>query len=61
MDQYRTFLTSLHQGYIPKNTDEALAIPQCKQAMEEELNALEINQTWKLVQLPDMKKPIGCR
>ena len=59
--QYRTFLTSLHQEYIPKNSDEALAIPQWKQAMKEELEALERNQTWELVPLPSMKKPIGCR
>ena len=26
-----------------------------------ELNALEINQTWELVQLPPTKKSIGCR
>ena len=29
--------------------------------MEEELRALEVNQTWDIVNLPPMKKPIGCR
>ena len=58
-DQYRTFLTSIHQKYIPKNSDEALAIPQWKQAMKEELDALERNQTWELVQLPPMKNQVG--
>ena len=29
--------------------------------MKEELNALEMNETWELAQLPPMKKPIGCR
>ena len=54
-------MASLHQEYIPKNSDKALAIPSWKQSIEEELNALEINQTWELVQLPPIKKPIGYR
>ena len=29
--------------------------------MEEELRALEVNKTWDIVNLPPMKKPIGCR
>ena len=29
--------------------------------MEEELRALEVNQTWDIVNLPPMKKPIECR
>ena len=29
--------------------------------MEEELRALEANQTWDIVNLPPIKKPIGCR
>ena len=29
--------------------------------MEEELRALEVNQTWDIVNLPPMKKHIGCR
>ena len=32
-----------------------------KEAVEEELQALEKNQTWKIVQLPLNKKFIGCR
>ena len=29
--------------------------------MEEELRALLVNQTWDIINLPPMKKPIGCR
>ena len=60
-NQYRTFLTTLHHEYIPKTSAEALTIPHWKLAMEEELNALEANHTWDVVQLPPTKKPIGCR
>ena len=58
---YRTFLTSLKDEYIPRTTDEALAIHHRKKAMEEELRALEENQTWEVVKLPSHEKPIGCR
>ena len=54
-DQYRTFLTALHHEYIPKTSAEALTIPHWKLAMEEELNALEANHTWDVVQLPPTK------
>ena len=60
-DQYRIFLTALHHEYIPKTSAEALTILHWKLAMEEELNALEANHTWDVVQLPPTKKPIGCR
>ena len=40
---------------------EALTIPHWKKTMKEELKALEISLTWEIVQLPLMKKPVGCR
>ena len=58
---YRAFLSSLQHGHIPENSDEALNIWHREKIMEEELKVLEINQTWEIVQLPPMKKPIGCR
>jgi hypothetical protein len=29
--------------------------------MEEELKALENNETWEIITLPENKKPIGCK
>ena len=56
---YRTFLTSLKDDYIPRTSDKAM--PHSMKAMEEELRALEENQTWELVKLSSHKKPIRCR
>ena len=60
-NDYKVFITTLQNEYIPKTSDEAIKIPHWKLAMEEELRALEVNQTWDIVNLPPMKKSIGCR
>ena len=43
-------------GYV-----EALKEEVWKKAMLEELAAIERNNTWKLVRLPKVKKPISLR
>ncbi|WVZ21045.1 hypothetical protein V8G54_008367 [Vigna mungo] len=40
---------------------EALADPRWKNAMNEEMKALQQNETWELVDCPPGKKPVGCR
>ena len=58
---YKCFLTAIQNIKTPKNTEEALKIPNWKQAMDDEMLALIQNQTWELVDLPGGKKPVGCR
>ena len=45
---------------IPRNVDEALRSKECKKAMDEEMKALQRNETWDLVPLPQGKKVISC-
>ncbi|XP_058775646.1 uncharacterized protein LOC131649925 [Vicia villosa] len=45
----------------PVNTEEALRDPKWICAMKEELESIEKNGTWELVDLPHGKKPIGVR
>ncbi|KAL6325861.1 hypothetical protein AAG906_031094 [Vitis piasezkii] len=55
------FLASIDSISEPKTVTEALNHPGWKNAMLEEIRALEDNHTWKLVDLPQGKKVVGCK
>ncbi|KAL6318191.1 hypothetical protein AAG906_035696 [Vitis piasezkii] len=55
------FTTNLDRLQIPKNIQEALEIPDWKEAVMEEIRALEKNGTWEVMNLPRGKKPMGCK
>ena len=40
------FNTSLYSSIVPNNVEEALRDPNWKKAMEEEISALNKNETW---------------
>lgn len=40
---------------------EALVDSRWREAMNEEMNSLQKNETWELVDCPKGKKPVGCR
>lgn len=45
----------------PPTVKEALKCEQWVQAMKDEYNALLVNETWSLVDIPSDKKVIGCK
>ncbi|XP_019189152.1 PREDICTED: uncharacterized protein LOC109183502 [Ipomoea nil] len=45
----------------PKTYQEAVQHECWRKAMQDEITALERNNTWKLVSLPPSNKPIGCK
>jgi hypothetical protein len=57
----KAFANQLSSVSIPKNLQEALNNPRWKAAMVEEMEALQKNSTWKLVELPKDKKTVGCK
>jgi transposase InsO family protein len=57
----RAFANKLSSASIPERLEEAKNNKKWVQAMETEMNALERNQTWELVDLPEGKKTVGCR
>lgn len=54
-DSHINFITKLTAIQEPTTYIQAKEHPQWVQAMEEELNALEQNDTWELVSLSDGK------
>lgn len=46
---------------IPTNWKEAKEDPKWKDAMLDEMRALEKNKTWELVDLPQGKQPVCCK
>jgi hypothetical protein len=53
--------TLLLTNLEPKTVKAALSHPDWLAAMQAEIQALHANNTWKLVELPSGRKPIGCR
>ncbi|XP_075095257.1 uncharacterized protein LOC142173543 [Nicotiana tabacum] len=45
----------------PYSYQQAASIPAWKEAMQKEFEALEANNTWSIIELPQGKKPIGCK
>ncbi|KAL0355010.1 UNVERIFIED_CONTAM: Retrovirus-related Pol polyprotein from transposon RE1 [Sesamum radiatum] len=45
----------------PHSYKQAVLRPEWVHAMQQELSALEKNQTWEVTSLPQGKKPIGCK
>ncbi|RVW19501.1 Retrovirus-related Pol polyprotein from transposon TNT 1-94 [Vitis vinifera] len=54
-------VASIDSISVPKTVTEALNHPGWKNAMLEEIYALEDNHTWQLVNLPQGKKVVGCK
>jgi len=45
----------------PTSFEQALGNQKWEDAMDEEMAALDVNETWELVPLPKEKKAIGCK
>ncbi|KAA0054163.1 Cysteine-rich RLK (RECEPTOR-like protein kinase) 8 [Cucumis melo var. makuwa] len=59
--QFRAFTASLDSTTIPKNIYIALECPEWKNAVMEEIKALEKNNTWEICALPKGHKLVGCK
>ena len=58
---HKSFLSTLSTIPISNSLFEALSKREWRLAMEAEMDALQKNETWELVDLPSGKKPMGCK
>lgn len=58
---HAAFLSALSSVKEPTTFEEANSEPVWKQAMKDELQALDANRTWNIVKLPIGKKAVGSR
>ena len=57
----KTFVANLANVEIPKDIQEAMKKREWRQAVLEEMRALEKNHTWDVVRRPREKAPVGCK
>ncbi|KAL2945484.1 Retrovirus-related Pol polyprotein from transposon TNT 1-94 [Bienertia sinuspersici] len=60
-DQFACFMSQTITHTEPKNIQSAINCSEWVESMNEELEALESNNTWEITDLPPNKKPIGCK
>ncbi|KAL5758013.1 hypothetical protein ACOSP7_020624 [Xanthoceras sorbifolium] len=58
---YKTFAHNISLVSVPANIQEAMSIPEWKNAVLEELGALQRNKTWDITELPKGKQAVGCK
>ena len=59
--QFSCFMSHVESEHEPKHFREAVKEAKWVQAMNEELDALESNETWEITTLPPGKVAIGCK
>nr|CAD1821310.1 unnamed protein product [Ananas comosus var. bracteatus] len=58
---HKAFLTALDEDVEPRDYSKAMKDPRWRDAMAQEIKALENNGTWTVEDLPPNKKFIGCK
>jgi hypothetical protein len=59
--RHKHFLAAISAGIEPQTFAEAVKYERWRQAMQNEIDALENNCTWTVETLPPNKKAIGCK
>ena len=57
----KAFVSNLDEIEIPKTIEEAFQRAEWKEAVEDEMRALEKNGTWEITEKPNDVIPVGCK
>ena len=59
--EFKYFALQVSLPVEPRSYAEAVGDEHWRKAMQAEIEALQLNQTWQMVPLPPNKVPIGCK
>ena len=59
--KHKHFCNAISFTVEPKHYNHVVLDPKWREAMDNEIKALEANNTWSLTSLPPGKKAIGCK
>ncbi|KAL4297701.1 hypothetical protein GQ457_12G025000 [Hibiscus cannabinus] len=59
--EYSFYIANVSSIFEPAHYHQAVQFPEWKDAMHEELQAMENNKTWSVVTLPEEKQTIDCK
>ena len=57
----QSFVANLSEVEIPKSIKEVTSMEELRNAVLEEMKALDKNKTWELIDKPRGKTPVGCK
>lgn len=59
--KHKNLVINISSNFEPRHYNQAMKFPQWCAAMDDELKAMNANQTWSIVPLPHNKNTVGCR
>ena len=60
-ENHKSYMAAITKIIEPRYFHEAVKDPKWREAMSKEIEALELNNTWTLAELPVNKRPINCK
>ena len=58
---HKSYLAAITKIVEPRYFHQVVTNPHWREAMAKEIDALELNQTWTIKDLPPGKKPLNCK